>query len=309
MNTIPTFIPLQNALDKAAESMRKRNLYAQGGGDSLVTVDSDQKIAQVDSLSKQIPLVQLPLWPERVRALPNPLASSALFNVSNKTKNRNYLREHPVECLKGVTIKYTGEELRQRDEDVFLQLLHLARHTSLGESIEFTAYSLLKSLGWSISTRSYVDLRQTLTRLATTTLTIATEDGSAGYGGSLIRKFRWETEDGQKLTKWVVYFEKEIVGLFAPNTYSHIYWELRLSLPPVAKWLHSFYSAHRNPYPYKVETIWKLCGSASSLKHFHATLHDALDTLVEKEFLIEAAIREDGLVHVTRAQDCKPVMV
>lgn len=249
---------------------------------------------------------QLPLWPNFVRALPNPLARSALFNVSKKTTDREFFKSYPVASVNGVTISYTGEELRQRDEDVFLQLLHIAKDRPLGDWVEFTAYSLVKAIGWSVNTRSYNDLRSILDRLSATNIIVSFNEGKDGYAGSLVRKFIWKTAAGEKLPKWRVYFEPEIIALFAPTSYTHIYWELRLSLSPTAKWLHSFYSTHETPFDYKVETLWKLCGSSSSLRHFRQSLIEALDQLKEKEFFRSWELnKEHDLVHVVRAGDAQ----
>lgn len=262
---------------------------------------------KAEAESKHTPPAQLPtqfpLWPNVVRALPNPFARSALFNISNK-KERRFHKEQILASVKGTVITYTGEELRQRDEDVFLQLLHISRNSLLGEWVDFTAYSLLKALGWTMNKRSYSELREVLDRLSATNLIVSFNDGKDGYSGSLVRKFLWRTPEGEKLPKWRVYFEPEIIALFAPTNYTHIYWELRLSLPPLAKWLHGFYSTHEHPYDYKVATLWELCGSTSGLAHFRDGLANALDILKERNFLTESAISKDSdLVRVKRTDD------
>ncbi len=60
-----------------------------------------------------------------------------------------------------------------------------------------------------------------------------------------------------------------------------------MKLAPLAKCLHSFYATHGDPYPYCVETLYKLCGSTSArLSHFREGLKRALQKLVEVEFLV-----------------------
>ncbi|WP_420915446.1 plasmid replication initiator TrfA [Burkholderia glumae] len=71
--------------------------------------------------------VQLPLWAPRKRGLPNPLARCALFTASGKTEPRIDFKRSVIASLEGYEIAYTGEELRQDDQDVFLQLVHVAR--------------------------------------------------------------------------------------------------------------------------------------------------------------------------------------
>lgn len=291
--------------DQQLEKMYKIIDSAKKKADQTKAVSKQEILPAEDRKTKQ-----LPLWPNFVRALPNALARSALFSISHNSTKRTYLKEQKIASVNGVSIFYTGEELRQRDEDVFLQLLHIARSSPLGDWVDFTAYGLVKSLGWSINSRSYNDLRSILDRLSATNIIVSFGDsGQEGYSGSLVRKFMWRTPEGQKLSQWRVYFEPEIIALFAPESYTHIYWELRLSLPPLAKWLHSFYSTHESPYDYKVGTLHELCGSSSKLHHFREMLADALELLREKQFLINGAIsKETDLVHVHRAGNLKALL-
>jgi hypothetical protein len=250
-------------------------------------------------------VVQLPLWPNAVRGLPNALARSALFNVSNRTARRRNFKQHVIASVQGINIAYTGEELRQDDEDVFLQVLHIARTTPLGDGVEFTAHGMLMELGWGRNSRGYDRLRSCLDRLKATSMTISSESGAKGYAGSLVRKFSWKADDGNaRLTKWCVWLEREIVALFGPSMYSHLEWAQRLSLSPLAKWLHAFYMTHREPYGYKVATLHGLCGSETKqLFHFRNSLKESLELLRSIGFLKYWAI--DGrtdVVNVTRVK-------
>ena len=62
---------------------------------------------------------------------------------------------------------YTGEELHQDDEDVFLQVLHLAKEQQLGEDITFTGNAMIQALGWTRNTGSYERLSACIPRLST----------------------------------------------------------------------------------------------------------------------------------------------
>ena len=247
---------------------------------------------------------QLPLWHEKVRGLPNPMARSALFTVGNKTEPRLYYKSHKtIQTISGYVITYRGEELRQDDEDVYLQLVHLARNHPLGERVEFAAYGLLKELNWAKSSEGYERLRATLDRLQGTSLRIASQNpGEGGYQGALIRKFAWKDDGDAPLTKWVVYLEPEIVKLFSPNGYTQVFWEQRLRLKSsVAKYLHGYYASHEQPYPMKVATLQTLSGSrAARLTDFRKALRKALDLLVAERFLDGWSIDDGDLVHIVR---------
>lgn len=244
-------------------------------------------------------VVQLQFWNDRVRGLPNPMARSALFTVSNKA--RRTFANAPIVSSSDFELFYTGEELRQIDEDVFLQIVHLARMRPLGDVVDISGYQLLKALGWSFDSRAYTRLRESIERLANGKLKIHfAEKGKVGYIGSMIRKVLWSGETAGR-TKWKIFLEPEIISLFDSDGFSLILWEQRLRLPMLSKWLLSFYYTHAKPLPYKVETLYTMCGSGTkTLAHFRSELKGALENLVNAGFLTSWEITTADLVKVER---------
>ena len=250
---------------------------------------------------------QLPIWPEDLRGLPNARARSALFTVANVRKGaRTSLKRHQIASVKGITVTYTGEELRQDDEDVFLQLLHIARMSPLGTEVQFTAWNMLGQLQWTRNTAAYTRLADCVERLKATALSVTVELGPTKetFSGSLVRKFRMREpskESSGQAKHWLVTLEREIVVLFGNIHYSRLDWDLRLQLPPLAKWLHAFYSTHAEPYAYSVARLHILTGSETKqLKQFRYKLREALQLLVSKGFLLHAEVDSDDLVQVAR---------
>lgn len=246
---------------------------------------------------------QLPIWPENLRGMPNAFARSALFNVANARKGeRANLKRRSIAALTGVTITYTGEELRQDDEDVFLQILHVARMHTLGTFVQFTAHSMLSELGWTKNSSSYRRLVDCLDRLKASAVAVTVElpGGRQNYTGSLIRSFKWREEGRDApMRKWEILLEKEIISLFGPATYSRLDWTLRLKLSPLAKWLHSFYITHAHPFAYSVAKLHELCGSEiTELRKFRYKLKRALEGLVDRGFFVAARIdpRSDTVI-------------
>lgn len=241
---------------------------------------------------------QLPIWPQDLRGLPNAFARSALFNVGNARKGaRENLKRHRIAALKGITIEYTGEELRQDDEDVYLQILHIARMHPLGNQVYFTAHSMLTEVGWTKNSASYERLRDCIDRLKASAIAVTVMNAAGmreNYTGSLIRSFRWrEASTNAQLKEWEVLLEKEIIALFNPASYSRLDWKLRLKLPPLAKWLHTFYHTHSKPYPYTVANLHQLTGSkipVPELRKFRYELKKALQLLVDNTFFTSAHI-------------------
>ena len=64
------------------------------------------------------PAVQLPLWPEPVRGVPNGFLRSALFGAIRKGRRR-FVKGERLAALDGIEIHYTGERLDQGDLDVY----------------------------------------------------------------------------------------------------------------------------------------------------------------------------------------------
>lgn len=260
---------------------------------------------------------QLPLWHERVRGLPNPIARSSLFTVGNQNEPRSFYREHrTIQTLAGWVLTVRGEELRQDDEDVFLQLIHLARCRPLGEAVSFTAYSFLKELGWKRSVEGYNRLKASFDRLQFTSIRLSSDttgaDGFYLYQGALVRKFTGKSADSDEpKSKWTVWLEPEIIKLFGPSAYTQVWWEQRLRLrSALAKYLHSYFSTHEAPYPLKVETLKGLTGSrAARLTDFRKALRVALQQLVNEGFLDVWAIDGSDIVHVTRSVKGKAAKV
>jgi hypothetical protein len=248
-------------------------------------------------------IVQLPIWPDFLRAVPNDFIRSPLFNVANHRKRRIYFEEIEIPAMGDVLITYTGEELRQDDEDVLLQILHLARKQSLGCAIEFTAAEIIKSLRWTKNTRSYNRLKAILRRLNATSLTISNRKGDRGFSGSLIRGFEWKERSGQSSHTWKVWLEPKIAVLFDGVLYSRVIWDQRMRLGTLAKWLHNFYASHAKPFPIKVEKLYQYSGSNNAaIRSFRQCLRQALKELIDVGFLEKGFIDEADRVVVQRAK-------
>lgn len=245
---------------------------------------------------------QLPLWDERLRGLPNSLARGALFTCRSKTAPRSLLRNELLATTSGVSVYFTGEELRQDDQDVWLQVAHLVRSHPLGNQVELSAYQLLKALGWSDSARDYARLRASFERLHEATIKVNFDNGRNGFAGHLMEKIMWADAGSGKRERWRIRLDPEILELFGPADYSLLDWPQRLQLRSLAKWLHSFLSTHREPVGYSVALLYKLSGSSNSrMAGFRRDLLSALEELVRVGFLMHYRLEgKTDVVLVTR---------
>lgn len=243
--------------------------------------------------------VQLPLWPEPTRAVPNGVLRSALFGAIAKGRRR-FMKGEQVAALHGIEICYTGEQLDQGDLDVWETVLHIARLQAMGEQCRFTAYRLLKLLGKTNSGANRDTLHKRLIRLKANAVEV--KQGRYSYTGSLID----EVYRDEETRKYVLILNPKLRALFEPDQFTQIDWGVRYDLDghPLAQWLHGFYASHAQPYPVCVETLHRLCGSKTAeLWKFAQILRKALNALSEacaahgQPFSYE--IRDD-LVHIEK---------
>lgn len=253
----------------------------------------------------------IPLWQTHQRGVPNVLARSALFSVGTNNKKRANFEASPVASYgENGKVTYTGIELRQDDADLFLQLIHLQRNCGFNEGVAFQSTPMLKILGRSLNTNYTERMKRSLQRMVATAVTIEItnpKDGNTGYCGSLIQRFAWKDDNGLPMRQWRVWFDPKIAQLFDWASYSRLDWEVRLSLSPLAKWLHLFYSSHQAPHALKYETLMHLCGSSMAVpRQFKVELMQAADQLKNAGFLEQWNIDQSrGTFHVTKTKKIK----
>ena len=263
---------------------------AKAQGKTLETVESELKAMQEAEIrGEKITLpqqalepkkdvqVQLPMWGERIRGVPNSVLRSALFTATRRGK-RQYFERQKIASVDGISVLFTGPRLDQADLDVWEQCLHIARTMALGVRINFTAHHFLKSIGRNTSGANHEWLKGALARLSGSVVEL--KDGKRAYWGALISHGERNDETG--------HFELEInpriANLYNNDGWTGQDWNQRKELQgkPLALWLHGFYSSHAQPFDIKIETLHKLCGSeAKELFHFKEKLSEALPYLCE----------------------------
>lgn len=222
-------------------------------------------------------VVKLPIWPDAVRAIPNGVLRSALFGAIAKGR-RKYINGEELASIDGVTIRYKGERLDQGDLDVWESVLHTVRFQELGSHCRITSYALLKLMGKTDTGKNRTTLQNRIERLVANALTI--KQGRYTYIGSMISSAVKDEETHE----WIIQLDPKLRPLFSSDQFTQVEWAVRHSLDgkPLAQWLHGFYSSHANPFPIKIETLHRLCGSeAGEVWKFAQTLRKALDDVAK----------------------------
>jgi len=219
-------------------------------------------------------IIQLPLWPEPVHAVPNDVLRSALF-AAIQGKTRRFMKMEIIASVEGVTVKFTGEQLDQSDLDVWEQALHLMRQHPLGTECSFTGGSFLRLLGRAAGKNNYEWLKSSLNRLLSCSVEIT--NGRKIVGTKFLAGY--EIDEITRAFKLTI--DPKMAKLYSAG-WSVIDWEQRQKIrgKPLALWLHGDLASHAEPFPRKVETLHRLCGSKDKLlRNFKRALQKALGDL------------------------------
>jgi hypothetical protein len=241
--------------------------------------------------------IQLPLWPEPKRGTPNSFIRSALF-AAIQSKDRVFLKEATLASQQGIAVKFTGEQLNQEDLTVWETLAHLARQHPLGQICEFSAHSLLKSLGMHTGLSQHKQLHSTIIRLTACAVQI-THEGKT-YFGPLVKSGLKD----ELTSHYRIELNRELIRLFGDNQWTALDWQQRQQLrgKHLSQALHAFYSSHKQPFPVKLDTLRGYVGSKNQQRAgFKSKLRIALDELVEIGFLRDYEIVDD-ILSVRRKQ-------
>ena len=223
-------------------------------------------------------VIQLPLWRDPDRAAPSALLRSALFSVA---RHRRHLDDETIVSWKGSTIRYKGDSLDQRDEDVWLELVHLHRLQNLadGQGVRFSSRGCLKALGRGADGRAVRRRYRSLLRMTACAVIIETPEARY-FGPLIIGTAEWRGPDGAYCLK----LNPDIVRLFDVG-WTRFEFETRRQLKTdVARWLHAYVSTQRAtvdaPHRIGVERLRELCGSDDkTLKSFRQKIREAAERL------------------------------
>ena len=168
-------------------------------------------------------VVQLPLWPEPVRAVPNGFLRSALFGAIARGKRR-YIDGEQLAALDGIEIRYTGQRLDQGDLDVWESVLHAVRLQELGSQCRLTSYALLKLMGKTDTGKNRATLHKRITRLRAGTVEL--KQGRYVYIGGLIG----EAFKDEETQEWVIELNPKLRALYGGDQFTQVDWGVRHAL-------------------------------------------------------------------------------
>jgi len=231
--------------------------------------------------------IQLSLVPEFVPAA-NAAIRSRLFTTGTGQRFKFEDFTPIATWHKNLEVSYLGEELRQEECSLWIQLCKFAA-TDSDFRISTTRYKILKALNKEDSGENRNVLKQQLLRLFKGQLRIIFGDNE--YYGSILPDFAIENKGKGKI---IANLNKTISKLLGIYDFTMINMDVRLSLPPMAQWFHAFVKSQEGPeitVPW--EQIYTLSGSKeTNLESYKKNFRKAvLKPLKDIGFILSAKSR------------------
>ena len=241
-------------------------------------------------------VVMLNPWGDDKRAAPNAVFRSALFPALNNRQGRRYVESHKIYSVSGLEVTFTGKQFDQTDLDVYLEVLNFAKAVPLGQPVKFSAYSLLKSLGWATGGKDHKRLHAHLIRLCGGVID-ATDHKTRYFGQLIFGGVRDEITNDYEIT-----INPNFAKLFGFGLWSAIDLEQRRQIArnSTAKALHAYYSTHAAPCLHRYDTLANIAGlEGKNRRDVKASLIRAHEELKRVGFLVSYDAKPNGIEVVT----------
>lgn len=215
----------KRTLDQALDALRQR---------------VQERAAHADKAPSNVarPSVQLPLWDELDRAIPNHIARSSLF--APVARGRRKMHDGTtLSSRSDVMLRYWGKQLDEPDCDVWMQALHEARLAPLGQPIPVRRASFLRSIGRHTGKYEYDWLHESLLRLSLGMLEVKAKKYAVGdvpKGEAPSKKIHrvMHLIDGfdydEELEEYVLHVDPRMVKLFGNREFALVDWDKRLKI-------------------------------------------------------------------------------
>ncbi len=239
----------------------------------------------------------LPGLEPTMRAMPNHIARSSLFAPLSKTRQRQFLNDYPLVSRSDVKIKFTGVQLDESQADVWMQLMHVASASPLGQPFNVHSASILEAMGRQVGGAEYRWLRRAMEALYKATLIIDVvnkyrigDGDSNGDGIRMIDRFRYDASRKQ----YTLVIDPRWVAMYSNQEFARIDWEKRLAIKrgqDMAKTLQRLVATSADKVQrYGLDWLKDKLQYTSPLRKFRVALRAALAELERVEVIAAAHI-------------------
>jgi hypothetical protein len=209
---------------------------------------------------------------EDKRAIPNCFLRGALFGMVRKGR-RALVKDEPIFTMSQYEVAFSGEHLDQNDLELWDTLMYLAKERNVDSELRITLYDLCQQMRLSDQKINRENLFIRAKRLQFGQISIKASNKE--FAGSLVNNVYIDTHGDGKL---VIEYNKKLTPLFTDEDYTFISADIRhlLGENQLARWLYNFYESHKQPIPFAIDFVQKLCRSDNSQKDFKYKLKIAL---------------------------------
>jgi len=251
--------------------------------------DAAQKKATVEELENGV--FQLKhAWADDKRGVPNAFLRSALFGVVRRGR-RAMVKDAEIAAWGDTKIKFTGEQLQQSDQDVWMACVEACKRAGRTEVV-VGQRELLRLTGRKgrDTKRLFADLE----RLAFAGIKVASARHT--YVGTLIHD---ATRD-EKTGEIALSINPKMAALFGSAGATHIEAEQRHALSgDLSKWLQGYAISHkssyRKPHLIGLEKLQVLCGAQSDIRKFRFNIKKSMHELKEQKIVAGWELENDVL--------------
>lgn len=225
---------------------------------------------------------------EEKRAIPNCFLRGALFGMVRKGR-RALVGDAPIFTMSQYNLTFTGYELDQNDLELWDTLMYLAKERNVENELRITLYDLCQQLRLIATNTSYDAILKRVQRLQLGQVKIKVNNKE--FGGSLLNNYFIDKDGDGKL---VIEYNKKLTPLFTED-YTFISADIRhmLGESQLARWLYNFYESHKDPIPFALDFVQKLCRSETEPKDFKRKLKNALEEVKKVHVLVHLKSKWD----------------
>lgn len=244
--------------------------------------EAEQKTKAKATPKPKAEVIQLPIWTEIERAIPNHLARSSLFAPIARGRRKYHDRQLLV-SRSDVRIFHTGKQLDEADCDVAMQLFHLARQYPLGEEIPVNRSELLKAIHRHTGKGDYQWLSDSIHRLHNSSIEIETlKPNGRGYHLVALHIIDGFSRDSEEDT-YYLRIDKRWIQLFSNSEFALVDWDKRFQIEnriDLAKRLQRLVATSSDKVQrYSLEYLKEVCCHEGRMRDFKTSLQDAMEEL------------------------------
>ncbi|MBS0355501.1 MAG: hypothetical protein JSR83_16575 [Proteobacteria bacterium] len=262
----------RNTIIERLEQRGKIGLFLEGTplNDGAVVERRKRSAVQVGEL------IQLPRVAADKVAYPNVIARSPLFGLSAGGGER--LFRHPIAREGDLEVLVSGEFLSQADLDVWLTCLKLAEGNLTG-MVEISEYAFRVRMGKTHGTKTYLLLRESLTRLALLLLTVRRGRAEYSLNERILTYELTPSDDGMRLRFWLGPTWARLLGV-GDWSAQLLTLRQRLGGRPLAQLLVTVGYTHKQGFPITLESVHRAARSESTVPEFRRLAQKALDAAI-----------------------------